>query len=269
MIKFLILCILILFCCTSCGNKSTEEPVNMNELMKINAWLLDDELEGTGQWGYISEAEKTYPRYEDGDGYWIPDDGVTQVENEDVFEFEALELGVPRIMAPMTMYMTRSDGNHIGYSNLNLHIDFDGIIEVEKVEPQDDSIILKYSLNGPPIAEDNIQISAPCGINICPIGKEHWMGEKQNTVIQRDTLVGKEYIIRIRGCTLGGDPVVTAEVKLTAIPDPEYPWETVHDGRYNAVLTSGEERTRFCSVELVSYTFSEMYILRGEAGNIE
>ena len=96
MIKFLILCILILFCCTSCGNKSTEEPVNMNELMKINAWLLDDELEGTGQWGYISEAEKTYPRYEDGDGYWIPDDGVTQVENEDT----------PHDIAANNMYLT-------------------------------------------------------------------------------------------------------------------------------------------------------------------
>jgi hypothetical protein len=166
----------------------------------------------------------------------------------------------------MTMHMAREKGDGINYSNLNLHIDFDGIIEVEKVEPQDDSIILKYSLNGPPIAEDNIRISAPCGINICPIGKEYLMGEKQNTVIHRDTLVGKEYTIRIRGCTLGGDPVVTAEVKLTAIPDPEYPWETVHDGRYDAVITSGEERTRFCSVELVSYTFSEMYILRGEAG---
>ena len=44
----------ILFVCTSCGNTESEEPGNINDMMKINAWLLDDELEGIGCWGYIS-----------------------------------------------------------------------------------------------------------------------------------------------------------------------------------------------------------------------
>jgi len=61
---------------------------------------------------------------------------------------------------------------------------------------------------------------------------------------------------------------VTAEVKITAIPDPEYPWQTIQ-GKYGEFNASCEERSHFCSIELVSYPFSEMYILRGEAGNIE
>lgn len=264
--KIIIFLILILFVFTSCANSESQEPVNMEEMLKISAWLLDEELEGTGSWGYISLEEKTFPRKADGDGYWIPDDGVTQVTNEDVFVFEALELGVTRTMAPMSMHMAREKGDGINYSNLNLHIDFDGIVEVVKVEPNDSSIRLRYSLNGPPIEAESISISAPCVINVCPVGKVV-VSEGTDTLISSDTIVGKEYILQIRGCSLGGDPIVTAEVKLTAIPDPEYPWETVHEGRYGELKQSNEERTRFCSIELVSYTYSEMYILRGEAGN--
>ena len=266
--KILLLLITLFIVCTSCGNSNTEEPVSMDELMKISTWLLDDELEGTGRWGYISFEEKTFPRKADGDGYWIPDDGETQVANEDVFEFEALELGIPRIMAPMTMHMAREKGEGINYSNLNLHIDFDGIVEVVKIEPNDSSIRLRYSLNGPPIEAEEISISAPCVINVCPVGKVV-VTEGTEVLISTDTIVDKEYILQIRGCSLGGDPIVTAEIKLTAIPDPEYPWQTIHQGKYGEFNASGEERTRFCSIELVSYTYSEMYILRGEAGSGE
>ncbi|MBR3998095.1 MAG: hypothetical protein IKI93_07105, partial [Clostridia bacterium] len=108
----------------------------------------------------------------------------------------------------------------------------------------------------------------PCGFNICPVGKKV-VSEGTHTLVTSDTLVGKEYTIQIQGCTLGGDPVITAVVKLTAIPDPEYPWQTIHKGRYGELHNSYEERTRFCSVEIVSYTYSEMYILGGAIGSIE
>ena len=266
--KIIICLILILFTCTSCASSESNEPVDMNELLKISTWLLDEKLEGTGRWGYISYEEKTFPRKADGDGYWIPNDGVSQVINEDVFVFETLELGKSRTMAPMTMHMAREKGDGINYSNLNLHIDFDGIVEVVKVEPNDSSIRLRYSLNGPPIEAEKISISAPCVINVCPVGKVV-VTEGTKVLINTDTIVGKEYILQIRGCSLGGDPIVTAEIKLTAIPDPEYPWQTIHDGKYGELNVANEERTRFCSIELVSYTFSEMYILRGEAGKID
>ena len=257
-----------LFLLVSCSGNQNSDPVNMDDLLQIHAWLLDDELEGTGNWGYTDPSTKTFPRKEDGNGYWIPDDGVTQVDNQDVFEYDRILPGIPRVMAPMSMYMSRDDGNHIGYANLNLFVDYDGVVKVKKLEPNDSSIRLRYSLNGAPIEAEEFSVTGPCGFNICPVGKEV-VSEGTHTLVTSDTLVGKEYTIKIQGCTLGGDPVITAVVKLTAIPDPEYPWQTIHKGRYGELHNSYEERTRFCSVEIVSYTYSEMYILGGAIGSIE
>ena len=263
-ILFLLMLLMILTACS--GNKPQEE-VSMEDMMKISAWLLDDELEGTGKWGYIDPSTRSFPRKEDGNGYWIPDDGVTEVENEDVFEYDALEVGVPRTMAPMTFYMTRSDGNHIGYSNLNLRIDFDGIVKIKKVDPTDSSLRFRYTLNGPPIeADESVQLTGPCHIEVCPVGRVV-VTEGRRTLIAQDTPVGDEYVFEIQGCSLGGDPIVTATLKLTTIPDPEYPWQNIVKGGYGELRQSNEERTRFCSIELVSYTYSEMYILAGEGGN--
>ncbi len=262
------LLVLILLACSACTGNKNQEPVDMDELMKINAWLLADELEGMGRWGYISEAEKTYPRRADGDGYWIPDDGVTEVANEDVFEFDALELGVPRTMAPMSMHMARDRGEAINYTNLNLFIEFDGIVKVRKIEPDDSSIRLRYSLNGPPVGAEEISLTGPCSINICPVGKVLVTEGVSDSLVSADTLTGKEYTLEIQGCSMGGEPIVTAVVKLTAIEDPEYPWQTIHEGHYTEHYRAGEERTRLCSVELVSYTYSEMYILGGAAGEL-
>lgn len=260
--------ILILFICTSCSGNKSQETVNMDELMKIRTWLLDEELEGTGSWGYISLEEQISSPKDNGGGYWIPDDGKTQIANEDVFVLEALEVGVPRTMAPMTMNMKRDKGNSINYANLILDIEYDGLVKIVKIEPNDSSIQLRYTVNGPAIKADDISIQAPCIIEVCPLGKVT-AADERGFSITRDTIVGKEYILQIEGCSMDGDPIVTAQVKLTAIPDPEYPWETVHDGRYGELYGMGEERTRFCSIELISYTYSEMYLLGGALGKID
>ena len=267
-LSFLLAVLLPLFVCSSCSSDGSDEPVNMNDVMKIEAWLLDRDLEGKGQIGFIPESEKTYPRQEDGSLFWVPDDGISDVANEDLFVFEPLEVGVPRIMAPMSLQLARTKGKHLGYANLNLVIDYDGIVKVTKIDPADGSIRLRYSLNGIPEEAEGIEINGPCTVNICPVGKE-LASEGLSVLVCQDTLVGKEYTLRIEALTLGGKHVVTAVVKLTAVPDPLYPWQTVHDGQYRELFQYGEERTRFCSVELVSYTYSEMYILSGEgtAGN--
>lgn len=240
----------------------------MDELMKIRTWLIDEDLEGTGTWGYISLEEQLTSYKGNGDGYWIPDDELTQIANEDVFVLEALEVGVPRTMAPMSMNMKRSNGDGINYANLILDIEFEGLVKIVKIEPNDSSIQLRYTVNGPAIKADEISTQAPCIIEVCPLGKVTASGER-GFYVNRDTIVGKEYILQIQGCSMGGDPIVTAQVKLTAIPDPEYPWETVHAGHYGDLYEVGEERTRFCSIELISYTYSEMYILAGAEGKID
>ncbi len=263
--KFVMCLILLLFVCTSCAGSKQDETPNMGEMLKISTWLLDKELEGNGRWGYLDPLTRTYPRYADGDGYWIPNDGVTQVENEDVFVYEALEVGVPRIMAPMTMSMARSNRDSIRYGNLQLRIDYEGIVEVIKIEPTGSSIrIVDTSTKGWNEVEE-IRTNGPCTIMICPVGKET-VTKSTEYLLSQDTLVDKEYTLQIRGCSYDGTPIITTEIKITAIPDPEYPWETVHEGHYAEMHQSGEERTRFCLIELVSYTYSEMYLLMGEGG---
>ena len=255
------------FVLLSCGGASSDEAKDPEEIMRISTWLLDRDLEGKGQIGFIPESEKTYPRVEDGSLFWVPDEEGADVPNEDLFVYESLEVGVPRIMAPMTLYMARSGGS-IGYTNLNLFVDYDGIVRVTKIEPSDSSIRLRYSLNGIPQEAEGIEINGPCGINICPVGKE-LASEATSVLVAQDTLVGKEYTLRIEALTLGGKNAATAVVKLTAVPDPLYPWQTVHEGQYREFYRSGEERTRFCSVELLSYTYNEMAVLSGELSGPE
>ncbi len=235
---------IFLFFCTSCFDFSKEEPVNMDDLLKISTKLLKTELEDEGKWGYAEGLRSK------GNGYWIPNDGITQLEYEDVFTLEELKVGVPRIMAPMG-------------ANLKLQIDYDGLVEVIKIDPTGNSIRLVDLSVKEWIELEKITTKGPCEIMICPVGKE-LASEGTKNLASPDTLIDKEYTLQIRGCTYDGTPVVTAEIKITAIPDPEYPWETVHEGNYSELYQSGEERTRFCSIELVSYTYSEMYLLMGE-----
>ncbi len=267
----------LVFLCTGCtSDKPAEEPVNMDEILQIKTWLLDEELEGTGHWGYIDPLTREFPHSPDGDGYWIPDDGVTHVPNEKVFVYEALEVGKPRTMAPLCFHMNmgknNTGGQLVSCSNLELYIDYEGIVEVSKLEPTDSSIRLvdrKTTYDhafGSWTQFDSMKINAPCTVNVYPVGKV-LTAEGLDNLVRSDTLVGKEYTIQIRATTLSGAPVLTAVVKLTTIPDPEYPWETKYEESsfgYNEIVQYGEERTRFCSIELVSYTYNEMYLLNEE-----
>ncbi len=268
--KKFVLLLMMLLICTACTQTEPEEAVDMDEILQIKAWLLDEELEGTGWWGYIDPLTREFPHRPDGDGYWIPDDGVSAVANEDVFVYEVLEVGKPRIMAPMGFSMAMGKGNEggpfVSIPNLEIDIEYEGIVEVSKVEPTDTSIVLVDRSVESWSRFDTKTITAPCTVNVLPIGKELAAEGAHGLLSHSDTLAGKEYTIRIRATTLNGAPVVTAVVKLTTIPDPEYPWEEKFDQGWGEIHRYGEERTRFCSIELVSYTYNEMHIMNGEAG---
>lgn len=236
-IPILFLLPLLLLSCTA--SDTADDPKDMYDLLKISTRLWDADLEDAGRWGYDPESRK---------GYWIPNDGVTELSYDDVFVEETLEEGVVRTMAPMG-------------PNLSLDIEFEGMVNIRKIEPVDSSIrVIQYDTHGwADLTEATL--SSPCTLNICPVGKII-STEATQYLVATDTLVDKEYTLEIQGCTLGGQPVVTAVVKITSIPDPEYPWETVHEGGYSELHQKGEERTRFCTIELVSYTYSEMYLMQ-------
>ncbi len=245
--KFVLLLITLLIC-TACTQSEPEEAVNMDELLNINTKLLRADLEGTGHWSYIDlETRNAQSHYPKGNGYWIPDDGGEPLGYDEVFGMETLQLGEVRTMAPMG-------------GNLFIDIEYEGIVEVTKIDPVDNSIRLVNKTLGDWVEVDTIKANGPYTVMICPVGK-NLASEGTKKLMLSDTLADKEYLIQVRACTFEGSPIVTAQLKLTAIPDPGYPWDTVHEGMYGEVHQRGEVRTRFCSIELVSYTYNEMYLL--------
>ena len=230
-----------------------ESPVHMDDLMKISTWILDPELEGKGYWMY-SDDWRNHSEW----GYWVPNEGEPAVADEDVFVMERLEVGVPRV----AIMHNFDDADVEGF---DIRVDFDGIVEVTKVEPADNSILIDFyeddywdQWNG----LTSIRRNGPVGVSVLPVGKLLSYEGVGGRLGINSTLTGKEYTLKIKGYELDGSLLVTAELKLTAIPDEGFPYEKVMDNSvfgYGEIYQYGEDRTRFCSIELVSYEYSDQY----------
>ena len=229
-----------------------EAPEAMEDLLKISTWVLDPELEGKGYWAY-SEDYRTYKW----NGYWVPNEGENDADEDDVFVKEQLQTGKVYTMAPFGIYRT---------ANLNLYFDFDGLVTVEKTEPDDNTILAVFNIGdrwaNQWSGEKVVSAYGPCTANILPVGKVLGSEGGSGLLIWRDTLVDREYLLTVKGYELNGSLMVTAQIKLTTLEDAAYPYEEVVKNTqrgYSAVWQSGEERTRFCSVEVVSYEYSDQY----------
>ncbi len=82
-------------------------------------------------------------------------------------------------------------------------------------------------------------------------------------MIKSDTIAGKEYTLYARAYGMDGKLMVSAELKLVTLEDEYYPYEEVIKNRwgYSEMTSVGDVLTRFVSVELVSYEYSDMYKL--------
>ena len=237
MVKVLLAIMLAL---TLCGCGSVEEEESITDALKISAWVMEDGLWGTGYW----EFDETYKTQ----GRWISDDG-TVLSGEDVFEKERLEVGEKRVSAPM------------GYNsdhNLNLWFDFEGIIEVEKTGPHDERLWMCWNLDEPMepwggslTKGQKIRMKAPSAVSLVPVGKF----SNADSIRTTFTLPDNEYNLIIRAYDYDETLLITAEIRLTALPDPHFPWEQFS----NWVYSAGEEKTRFLEIELVSYEYSDVY----------
>ena len=241
LLAMLILSVLLV----SCGEYVPEEnKVNIKDELKISAYLLNEDLEDSGYWAYSEDLQYINP------GYWVSDDG-RQYDDDEVFALERLEVGEVRTLAPL------------GYNrmhNLNLFVDFEGYIEVETEPIDDERIRLAYSLDYPTepwrgnkTQENSFRVRAPAAIEAYPIGKF----TAAEALIQTFTLTEKEYNITIKAYDDGGDLLVTAKIKLVALDDEHFPSEQFS----NWVFAANEEKTRFLSIELVSYEYSDVYKL--------
>ena len=241
LLLFVILCLNIV----SCGEYEPEDVVDIRDELKISAYLLGEEFEDNGYWAY-SEDRKQYPNF----GYWVSDN-ERQYDDDEVFALEELEVGEVRTLAPL------------GYNrmhNLNLFVDFEGYIEVETEPIDDERIRLAYSLDYPTepwrgnkTQENSFRVRAPAAIEAYPIGKF----TAAEALIQTFTLTEKEYNITIKAYDDGGDLLVTAKIKLVALDDEHFPSEQFS----NWVFAANEEKTRFLTIELVSYEYSDVYKL--------
>ena len=241
LLAMLILSVLLV----SCGEYEPEEnKVDIKDELKISAYLLNEDLEDSGYWAYSEDMQ--YKNF----GYWVSDN-ERQYDDDEVFALEELEVGEVRTLAPL------------GYNrmhNLNLFVDFEGYIEVETEPIDDERIRLAYSLDYPTepwrgnkTQENSFRVRAPAAIEAYPIGKF----TAAEALIQTFTLTEKEYNITIKAYDDGGDLLVTAKIKLVALDDEHFPSEQFS----NWVFAANEEKTRFMSIELVSYEYSDIYKL--------
>ena len=240
----LYLLVLNIFALFSCSNEREDLNVKMMDSLKITAYVMNSELEGKGYFAYDGTREHK------NNGYWVSDDGK-EYTNDEVFSIERLELNKPRVLAPL------------GYdyrNNLNIWLDCDGVIEVDTDPLNDDRIRLAHSLDDPMnpglgtkwIVENAFRALPPFAVNVCPIGEF----TNATEIVLQDTLTDREYIINVRTYDLDGTQVITAKLKLTVLPDEEYPYTEVRS-RYG----QNQERSRFLSIELIEYDYSDVYKL--------
>jgi len=236
----LLLCCMILFG-VSCNEKDINEEISVMSALKISTWVLDAQLSGTGYWTY----DENFTDY----GYWVSNDGTHEYDSNTVFVYEQLELNDVRVLAPLS---------YEGRPNLNIYIEFDGIVEVETENPNDTSLRLAHSLDYPDdprdgnwTVENGFRTRAPFMLNVCPIGK--FTAVEQ--VVTRDTLTDREYYIYIKTYEEDGTLLITATLKLIVLNDDAYPYDQFSSW----VWSPNEERSRFLSIELVSYEYSDIY----------
>ncbi len=237
----------------SCSS-AKEEPKKTEDFMKIKTLIVNPALEGTGYW----QTDPELLGY--GGGYWVSEDGA-EIPMEQVFIEDELEVGVPRTLAPLNYDKLGVDWG----GSVKLQFDFEGVLEIETEEPESNSIRLAYwqapsTGNGfkNKVEVNTIRVNAPVKIEVCPVGKELVVEGLQYLGVL-DTIVYKEYMLYAKAYKQSGEFIASAEIKLTAIPDAHYPWQTIHEGRYSEIYRAGEERSPFLTVEVVSYEYSDTY----------
>ena len=163
------------------------------------------------------------------------------------FRFERLSLNEPRFMAPVI-------GSDV--FNLGFRFEFEGGI-VEVISDSGD-IQLSAAANDPRaesldnrVFADSLRVGSDGYINMNPLGSGVGYLTLTDDIAKVGGYVGREYYLTVNACEFSNErsPVITAKVKLTQLED-------------KARNTTDSGASRFFSVELVKYEFSEVYAIR-------
>lgn len=159
-----------------------------------------------------------------------------------IYQFEALEPGVPRLLAPPKLS---------GMENYNVRFEFDGTIFISADEVQlsiDNDLKPFYSGKGHGLRTFGYEFHFDDSgyVSLMPIGGGSYMNldEKTGFFDKTETEVGHEYYVRIEAYRDISDqlPAVTAILKLVKLEDPS--------------VTSDDANSSYSgyfSIELVSY----------------
>jgi len=237
--------VIILLSFSSCADENAIYTIK--DALKISAWVLNENIDANGYW---TNDESTALIV--GHGYWTENSTgrIITTDDDDVFVLDRLKLNEARIMAPLS-YFTMS--------NINIFIEFDGIIGVEADKKYIQLAYLDENFNAPEGGiYGNFKYPLAVYANVCP-KDEYTVG----THLKRSTAhVGKEYYLDVNAYDFGNEesPVIRARLKLAVIEDKGI----TLDEKDNIFGIPYDKQSRFLSIELVSYEYSDRYRLIDE-----
>jgi len=245
-ITIALLTVIILVSLSSCADESQDYSYTIRDALKISAWVLDESIEGDVDWVFDESAGQLF-------------DTVDGVICDDIYVFERLKLNKIRMMAPLNRYE----------ENLNIFVEFDGIIEAET---EDEYIQLSYNSDNPAQPGkgkyEDIKVAYALYINVCPLGQYAPLSDRKHNV-RSYARIGSEYYFNINAYKFDNEetPVIKAQLKLVVLEDKTkqpFSYGIGGEGDYSFDGISYKERSRFLSIELVSYQYSDKHILLDE-----
>ena len=214
----------------SCANKDQEYSYTIKDALKISTWVFDESVEGN-----------------------IYD------EDDSVYAFERLKLNEVKLMMPM-------DG--MDMLQLNIFFEFEGIIEIVS---ETEDMNLSVNKNFTPLY---INESDDCGrtygysvkfatqgfvstyilIGEC-IGKDHSGSRGTRFAFDTNSEVGTERYLNVNAYRFDDEknPIIRAQLKLVLIED-----------KIQKQLGNDNLSWRCYSIELISYEYSDVYIILDE-----
>ena len=239
---------IILLSLVSCADEETDQNYSIKDALKISAWVLDESIEGDVDWLDVWIEEESY-------GYQA--DTVDGVERDDIYALERLNLNEVRKLAPLNRY---------GY-NLNILFEFDGIIEVEAHEEED--IQVAYDGNNPAqhfesfgnMVYASFKVPREVYVNVCPLAQYYDLSDRKAHV-RSHARIDSEYYLYVNAYKFDNEesPIIRAKLKFVVLEDKT----KQPDSFYKYDNLSYEDSSRFLSIEVVSYEYSDMYRLMDE-----
>ncbi len=222
----LILCLAFVFLFFSACNKNDTPVTPITEALKISAYVYD--------------------------------------ENGETWSMQQLRLNEPKNLVPTAVL----ENEGVDMTNFNLHFEYEDGICIMSAPERD--IQLSVGRNGGiwQRGEDESTRVFDCENNFeltlsragymafAPFGAYNqninYCGSKEFAVLfdNFEPYIGQEYILTVKACDFDKVPVITAQVKFTSLEDAAY-----DDGG-----------SRYFSIELVSYDYSDIYKMMEGAG---